>query len=265
MNMSALAMLLVVFCLGASEELCTDHATMVDGSCRASDREMAGLIQVPGKMKVVTSISSISDASPDPEEDSAKEGELDLESDDKAESDDDDPDANTDCINFETAAECGTKGCSWTDAFDGEHDERLEEKEDGSDEVTGYVCVDDEEVLEEERDRVDVSEPSSMQVQEDQSEVASSVRWCRRRSQRWSCPYARRRRAPRSIPQYAGDLKGKVATQSSTACGGSAARAIDGNGDNWWSSSSCTHTGGETNPWWQVDLASPQNIWDPDH
>merc|ERR1740121_994324 len=194
-------------------------------------------------MKVATSISTIADTSPD-----------------KAESDDDDPDANTDCINFETAAECGTKGCSWTDAFVGEHDERLEEKEDGSDEVTGYVCVDDEEVREELRDRTNVNETSSLQVQEDQSEVANSVRWCRRRSQRWSCPYARRRRAPRIIPRYAGDPKGKAATQSSTSCDGSATRAIDGNGDNWWSGGSCTHTGGDINPWWQVDLGSPQHI-----
>lgn len=53
--------------------------------------------------------------------------------------------------------------------------------------------------------------------------------------------------------------KGK-ATQSSTAHGGSAELAIDGNTDGVFSRKSTTHTEGEENPWWQVDLGKPLPI-----
>ncbi|WP_161634455.1 PA14 domain-containing protein, partial [Aquimarina pacifica] len=55
-----------------------------------------------------------------------------------------------------------------------------------------------------------------------------------------------------------------AATQSSTsqAHGGEASRAIDGNTNGNWSTGSVTHTESETNPWWQVDLGSNQNIGD---
>jgi len=55
-------------------------------------------------------------------------------------------------------------------------------------------------------------------------------------------------------------LKAWDVRQSSTAHGGVAERAIDGNSDKWWNSSSCTHTDRENNPWWEVDLGMPHKI-----
>ncbi len=55
-------------------------------------------------------------------------------------------------------------------------------------------------------------------------------------------------------------LEGK-ATQSTTANGGVASRAIDGRTDGAWSSGTQTHTKeAEKNPWWEVDLGSPHSI-----
>lgn len=54
---------------------------------------------------------------------------------------------------------------------------------------------------------------------------------------------------------------GKPATQSSTANGGLASRAVDGNTDGAWSHGSVTHTTENTSqPWWQVDLQSVQEV-----
>ncbi len=50
------------------------------------------------------------------------------------------------------------------------------------------------------------------------------------------------------------------ASQSSTAYGGSPNRAVDGNTDGYWGSSSVTHTNSEYRPWWEVDLGASQNI-----
>jgi putative membrane-bound dehydrogenase-like protein len=52
------------------------------------------------------------------------------------------------------------------------------------------------------------------------------------------------------------------ATQSSTHAEGVASRAIDGNSHRDWSKGGQTHTadGGETNPWWELDLGSAQEI-----
>ncbi|KAJ8415645.1 hypothetical protein AAFF_G00402020 [Aldrovandia affinis] len=47
---------------------------------------------------------------------------------------------------------------------------------------------------------------------------------------------------------------GGKATQSSTAYGGSARRAIDRNRNPVYEIGYCTHTKGETDPWWRVDL-----------
>jgi hypothetical protein len=183
--------------------------------------------------------------------------------------DSNDPDSEADCSTFTEQTGCTAKGCSWTNAFDGE------EIEDGSHkEVDGYVCADDDEVKEEEYDsarnvtQADDEGTATSVIQEsgqDQSEVTNTeTRWCRRRRRRrrgWSCPWARRRRAPRVIAKYAGSLKGNVATQSSTSNGGVASRAIDGNGDGFWSSRSCTHTDeSKSSPWWQVDLGSPKKM-----
>jgi hypothetical protein len=49
--------------------------------------------------------------------------------------------------------------------------------------------------------------------------------------------------------------QGKVATQSSVDWGGLPSRAVDGITDGtYWGSNSVTHTGIDTQPWWQVDL-----------
>ena len=51
---------------------------------------------------------------------------------------------------------------------------------------------------------------------------------------------------------------GKAATQRSTAYGGVAERAVDGNTDGNWSAGSVTHSAedGSPEPWWQVDLGA---------
>jgi len=50
--------------------------------------------------------------------------------------------------------------------------------------------------------------------------------------------------------------QGKTNSQSSTANGGSASRAVDGNTNGAWRGNSVTHTGYNANAWWQVDLGS---------
>ena len=54
--------------------------------------------------------------------------------------------------------------------------------------------------------------------------------------------------------------QGKSASQSSTSFGGSASRAVDGNTNGIFRSSSTTHTATEAQPWWQVDLESISHI-----
>jgi azurin len=52
-----------------------------------------------------------------------------------------------------------------------------------------------------------------------------------------------------------------TATQSSTASGGEAARAIDGRHDGAWESGTQTHSHeGEKNPWWEVDLGGERAL-----
>ncbi len=53
---------------------------------------------------------------------------------------------------------------------------------------------------------------------------------------------------------------GRPATQSSVIFGGSASRAVDGNTNGNWSSSSVTHTDADSLPWWEVDLGSAQLV-----
>ncbi|MGW8952230.1 galactose-binding domain-containing protein [Streptomyces sp. NPDC055709] len=48
--------------------------------------------------------------------------------------------------------------------------------------------------------------------------------------------------------------QGQPATQSTTAYGGAAGRAVDGNTDGVWANGSVTHTSEQAQPWWQVDL-----------
>lgn len=54
--------------------------------------------------------------------------------------------------------------------------------------------------------------------------------------------------------------QGKPATQSSTGWGGVASRAVDGNTSGAWADGSVSHTDYESQPWWQVDLQSVQQI-----
>ncbi|GMH43530.1 hypothetical protein BSKO_11452 [Bryopsis sp. KO-2023] len=52
----------------------------------------------------------------------------------------------------------------------------------------------------------------------------------------------------------------KPTFQSSTGWGGLSGRAVDGNKRGVYSGGSCTHTLLSSNPWWAVDLGSPQKI-----
>ncbi|MBG6134373.1 alpha-L-fucosidase [Longispora fulva] len=71
-----------------------------------------------------------------------------------------------------------------------------------------------------------------------------------------------------SFSAYAGDqvtnlAYGRPATQSTTAWGGDAGRAVDGNTNGSWGAGSITHTSDpatEANPWWQVDLGSSRPL-----
>ena len=53
---------------------------------------------------------------------------------------------------------------------------------------------------------------------------------------------------------------GKTAEQSSTAFGGSPARAIDGDTSGVWGNGSVTHTASSSRPWWQVRLGDEYEI-----
>lgn len=53
---------------------------------------------------------------------------------------------------------------------------------------------------------------------------------------------------------------GGAASQSSTASGGIASRAIDGNTDGDWSSGSVTHTTNQVDAWWELDLGVEAEI-----
>lgn len=54
--------------------------------------------------------------------------------------------------------------------------------------------------------------------------------------------------------------RGRAATQSSTDYGGVAGRAVDGNTDGVYANNSVTHSGKQTQPWWQVDLGQSASI-----
>lgn len=53
---------------------------------------------------------------------------------------------------------------------------------------------------------------------------------------------------------------GKQVTQSSTAFGGDASRALDGNTNSSYSQQSITHTKFENQPWWEVDLGRTEQV-----
>ncbi|XP_065254316.1 fucolectin-like [Emys orbicularis] len=52
----------------------------------------------------------------------------------------------------------------------------------------------------------------------------------------------------------------RPATQSSTLPSGMAENAVDGKRDGKWAQGSCSHTQFDTEPWWNVDLGSPQSV-----
>eukprot|EP00662_Eupelagonemidae_sp_cell21_P057995 gene57995-biopygen97614 len=48
--------------------------------------------------------------------------------------------------------------------------------------------------------------------------------------------------------------------QSSSFAGGASGRAVDGDATTFWRDGSCTHTEGQTDPWWRVDLGAQHNV-----
>ena len=59
---------------------------------------------------------------------------------------------------------------------------------------------------------------------------------------------------PSNIAQF------KPTKQSSVHDGGAANRAVDGNTNGNWGAVSVTHTQGEENPWWEVNLLAEYEI-----
>jgi hypothetical protein len=53
---------------------------------------------------------------------------------------------------------------------------------------------------------------------------------------------------------------GRPTSQSSTAFGGSASRAVDGNRDGNWAQGSVTSTSNDARAWWQVDIGTAQRL-----
>jgi hypothetical protein len=62
------------------------------------------------------------------------------------------------------------------------------------------------------------------------------------------------------IKNWALASNGATASQSSTACGGDASRAIDGNTDGNYNNNSITHTDNGPNSWWQVDFGRTREV-----
>jgi hypothetical protein len=63
-----------------------------------------------------------------------------------------------------------------------------------------------------------------------------------------------------AAPSVSNVALGRPATQSSTAAGGVAARAVDGNISGAWGAGSVTHTFVDSPAWWEVDLGSQRSI-----
>jgi hypothetical protein len=66
--------------------------------------------------------------------------------------------------------------------------------------------------------------------------------------------------SPFAVQPVSNIAVGKAARQSSTANGGVASRAVDGNTSGNWTDLSVTQTISETKPWWQVDLGQSYAI-----
>lgn len=65
---------------------------------------------------------------------------------------------------------------------------------------------------------------------------------------------------PAPPPEFANLAVGKLASQSSTAAGGVASRAVDGNTNGNWAAGSVTHTNLGNPAWWEVDLGAQEYI-----
>ncbi len=63
-----------------------------------------------------------------------------------------------------------------------------------------------------------------------------------------------------AAPPVSNVSQGRPATQSSTAAGGVAARAVDGDTNGNWGGASVTHTFADAPAWWEVDLGSEREI-----
>ncbi len=62
------------------------------------------------------------------------------------------------------------------------------------------------------------------------------------------------------VPTPTNLAAGKPVAQSSTGFGGVPGRAVDGNTDGIYNNNSTTHTNGDANAWWQVDLGASRTI-----
>ncbi|MGE0799241.1 MAG: discoidin domain-containing protein, partial [Lautropia sp.] len=83
----------------------------------------------------------------------------------------------------------------------------------------------------------------------------------------WSLPVAEGSLTPlggakqERVVYFINSARGKVAQQSSTANGGAAARAVDGNTNGVFAQNSVTHTAGSAaNDWWEVDLGASYTV-----
>jgi len=161
-----------------------EHGSCTGGSCAASDS--TSLLQ--SGLGVFDAIETTSEEAEEAQGD-----------DDDADDSSGNGDTDMDCSTFMSGSTCRSSGCSWSGAFVGE------KTEDGSGQVNGYICADDEEVEEEVHDKLVNGTGSLIQMLEDESEIISKgneERWCRRRrrGRGGGCPYCRRRRSSPPAP-----------------------------------------------------------------
>ncbi|XP_065051247.1 uncharacterized protein LOC135680930 isoform X2 [Rhopilema esculentum] len=79
----------------------------------------------------------------------------------------------------------------------------------------------------------------------------------RNRNTNWVSTFINRGGA-KPIKMTGNIARGRPTKQSSTAAGGAASRAVDGNKNSQWNGRSCTHTSRQGTPWWRVDLGNPK-------
>ncbi len=104
------------------------------------------------------------------------------------------------------------------------------------------------------------------------TEVGCGVAICDDKGQVWVCNYKPAGNYSGQKPYIASTGTGTgagtgsdmtpqaVVSQSSTAYGGAAGYAADGNRDGVYTHRSVTHTRSETNPWWQMDLGAESTM-----